>query len=473
MTFEPPPRLVAIALADWTDPAVIFAGGPATHSHAFWLDAGATAAAGHSYLGLGEPIEVGPVLAIGLRAGLGAGPRAGEPAAASTGGAAHLPAGVGAFRGGYVGWFGYEWGAQYAGLGAEPEAATGPEPDLATHPVPPAAWLRVHEYVAFDHAARQVWVVAPAERVEAWAEQVDAWGSAGVGAASIGLAQAPERVATSAHSAQEHADLIRACHAVIRAGDAYQLCLTTQFTVPAGAVPFEGPQVFTALRASSPSHHSGYIRTGDTTLLSASPEQFLGVADGRVQTKPIKGTRPRGIDAETDAALALELRASTKEQAENVMIVDLMRNDLTRVCEPGSVRVDALLDVESYAQVHQLVSTVSGALRPGISVSDLLAATFPAGSMTGAPKRSAMAHLRGLERAPRGVYAGCWGYVGFDGTVDLAMVIRTIMLQGDVASVGSGGGITSGSVVAEEVHEVGVKVRAPLAALGAAVPEGW
>ncbi len=458
---------MAIALAEWTDPAVVFAGGPARHPDAFWLDASAGARAGHSYLGLGEPAAIDPVLATVLRHDA---PRPvsdpGEDAA--------LPSGVGAFRGGYVGWFGYEWGAAHAGLG--PEVATTPGPEVVTTPgpvVPPAAWLRVDAFVAFDHATQRVWAVAPAAQAAAWAERVRAWVRAGEAAASADLQAPPKRIATSGHTAGEHADLVRACHDVIRAGDAYQLCLTTQFTVPAGPVPFDAPSVFAALRASSPSHHAGFIRAAGATLLSASPEQFLGVADGRVQTKPIKGTRPRGSDARADAALAAELRASTKEQAENVMIVDLMRNDLTRVCEPGSVRVDALLNVETYAQVHQLVSTVSGQLRQGVSVSDLLAATFPAGSMTGAPKRSAMAHLGGLERASRGIYAGCWGYIGFDGTVDLAMVIRTIILHGDVATVGSGGGITSGSVVVEEVQEVGVKVRAPLAALGAAVPAGW
>ncbi len=467
----PPSRELAVrALSggDWVDPAVVFAGGPARHPHAFWLDAGADAATGNSYLGLGAPADVETVLAVGLGA---------EHVATDAAGGA-LPAGIGGFRGGYVGWFGYEWGAAHAGLGPGPEAGSGAGAgagrSIAADPaVPPAAWLRVDEFVAFDHGARRVWLVAPADRIAAFAEVVRGWILAGEAVASTAPAAAPARVARSGHSAAEHAELVRECLEIIRDGDAYQLCLTTPFTVSAGPAPFDAPGMLAALRASSPSHHAGFIRAQGTALLSASPEQFLGVSGGRVQTRPIKGTRPRGRDAHTDAALAAELRASTKEQAENVMIVDLMRNDLARVCEPGSVGVDALLQVESYAQVHQLVSTVSGRLRAGSTVSSLLAATFPAGSMTGAPKRSAMAQLRRLERAQRGIYAGCWGYVGFDGTVDLAMVIRTIVVRGDVATVGGGGGITAGSIVDDEVREVGVKVRAPLTVLGAAVPEGW
>ena len=209
------------------------------------------------------------------------------------------------------------------------------------------------------------------------------------------------------------------------------------------------------------------MRSGEFALASASPERFLEVEDGIVRTRPIKGTRPRGADPAADAALAQELRASDKERAENVMIVDLMRNDLSRVCEPGSVGVDGLLEVESYPAVHQLVSTVSGTLTRGVTVGELLDATFPAGSMTGAPKLSAMTILHDLERGPRGVFAGCFGWVGDDGALDLAMVIRSIVIHPDGAYVGAGGGITWRSDAAAEVAEVGVKARGPLAAIGA------
>ena len=215
------------------------------------------------------------------------------------------------------------------------------------------------------------------------------------------------------------------------------------------------------------------LRIGGRALLSASPEQFLHARGGVIRTRPIKGTRPRGADAATDEALAAELAADPKERAENVMIVDLMRNDLSRVCVPGSIRVDGLWTVESYPAVHQLVSIVSGTAAEGTTVGTLLEAAFPAGSMTGAPKLSAMTRLRELEDGPRDIYAGCFGYIGADGSLDLAMVIRSIVVDEGAAFVGAGGGITWGSVPAAEVREVATKARAPLAALGAEMPTTW
>ncbi|WP_316296703.1 chorismate-binding protein, partial [Clavibacter michiganensis] len=157
-------------------------------------------------------------------------------------------------------------------------------------------------------------------------------------------------------------------------------------------------------------------------------ERFLTVTDGVVRTHPIKGTRPRAVDPVEDRRLADELRADPKERAENVMIVDLMRNDLARVCAPGTVTVERLPDGESYPAVHQLVSTIAGSLAGGTTLGSLLAAAFPAGSMTGAPKLSAMTILRELEEAPRGVFSGCFGWVGDDGGADLAMVIRSVVV---------------------------------------------
>jgi anthranilate/para-aminobenzoate synthase component I len=249
-------------------------------------------------------------------------------------------------------------------------------------------------------------------------------------------------------------------------GDAYQLCLTNRVDVEVRPDPAE---TYLALRASSPSHHGGYLRFGDTALLSASPEQFLHVdADGTVSTKPMKGTRPRGADPEQDAALRRELLESEKERAENLMIVDLMRNDLGRIAELGSVSVPNLLEVEEYAHVHQLVSTVRARVRHPLTALDVVRAAFPAGSMTGAPKRSAMTILHELEGGPRGVYSGAFGYLGVDGGADLAMVIRSIVLTPRGASIGTGGGITALSVADEEVEETRVKARALLAVLGAA-----
>ena len=282
-------------------------------------------------------------------------------------------------------------------------------------------------------------------------------------AATTPAAAAPARWR---HDAARYAELIDRCQAAIVRGDAYQLCLTNRIDVDVHPDP---ASTYLALRGSSPSHHGGYVRFGDVALLSASPEQFLHVdADGIVSTKPMKGTRPRGADPAQDAELRRELLESEKERAENLMIVDLMRNDLGRIAELGTVSVPSLLDVEEYAHVHQLVSTVRARLRHPLTVLDVVQAAFPAGSMTGAPKRSAMTILHELEEGPRGIYSGAFGYLGIDGSADLAMVIRSIVLTPDGASIGTGGGITALSVAAEEIEETRVKARALLAVLGAA-----
>jgi para-aminobenzoate synthetase component I len=256
---------------------------------------------------------------------------------------------------------------------------------------------------------------------------------------------------------------VRACLDAIREGETYQICLTTMAEVDG---TFDEIASYLALRAASASHHGGFLRVGGTSLLSASPERFLEVdPDGLVRTRPIKGTRPRASIQVADEELATELAESDKERAENVMIVDLMRNDLSRVCEVGSVAVTSLLAVESYPAVHQLVSEVEGRLRAGLTAVDALGACFPAGSMTGAPKIRATQILDALETGPRGIYAGTFGFFGYDGQADLAMVIRSIVMDAGGASVGAGGGITALSIPDEEYAEMRLKARAPLAAL--------
>ena len=448
------PGTLAARPLGWADPAALFAAGPARAAHAFWLDAGPDADAGWSWLGTGEPETAeDAVEAV----------RLGSPARRDAD-----PAPWGPFRGGWVGWLGYDGAAGRAGA-----------PHAVDDLVPDRLWLRVCRFVAVDHARRRLWAVAPPEEVDAFASEAAAWATASAPAApdlaDPGAVPAPDATPRASHarvSAQTYTDQIERCRDAIREGDAYQLCLTTRFEV-ATPDPVDPVQVHRRLRASTPAHHGGLIRSGDVALVSASPERFLEAADGTVRTRPIKGTRPRGRDDVDDARLADELRESAKERAENVMIVDLMRNDLSRVCTPGSVIVDALLEVESYPAVHQLVSTVRGRLRPQATVGDLLDAAFPAGSMTGAPKLSAMSILHGLEAAPRGVFAGCFGWVGSDGALDLAMVIRSIVVHPGGAYVGAGGGITWGSEPAAEVAEVALKARAPLAAVGAQLPAGW
>lgn len=429
----------AVRLPRWVDPAsvhrLLSGRGPAT----FWLDAGADAREGWSYVGAGEP-ERDPERVRAV-------PLAGQ-------GDDTWPAG--AFRGGWVGWLGYEDAARRAGA-----------PVAESSPADGAAWIRAREWVAFDHATRSAWAVGAPDRAgDLAAEVCRPPAETRLSDPEIGAVAA----AVARHSPAEYAALIDSCRAAIREGDAYQLCLTTRFSVPGRRDPIA---TYERLRAAHPAHHGGLIRIGGRALASASPERFLEVAAGTVRTSPIKGTRPRGADAARDAALAEELRTDVKERAENVMIVDLMRNDLSRVCVAGSVGVDALLQVESYPAVHQLVSTVSGVLTGGVSAGDLWDAAFPAGSMTGAPKLSAMQILHRLEGSARGVFAGCFGWVGENGGMDLAMVIRSVFIDADGAYVGAGGGITWRSRPAAEVAEVALKATGPLAAVGARLPAEW
>jgi len=430
---------------DWVDPAVVFATILCDDEHAFWLDAGPAATAGFSWMGVGAP---------------DAAPRD-LPLVADARQPAVVP---GPLQGGWVGWWGFDAAAAAVGAPARIDDADGPQ----------ELWLRIEWFVVFDHAAREVWIAAPADRGEALADAVEGARSSASRVASRRPAATRQAVpiASARQTPEEYRALIAQCRDAIRAGDAYQLCLTTRFTV-AASTPFDPVSTYLALRDALPAHHGGIIRSGDTALLSASPERFLEVTDGVVRTHPIKGTRPRGRDADDDAALRRALVDSVKERAENVMIVDLMRNDLQRVCRPGTVRAERLLEVESYTAVHQLVSTVAGQLLPDATLGHLLDATFPAGSMTGAPKLSAMTILSALEGAGRGIYAGCFGWVGTDGRADLAMTIRSIVLRPHGAYVGAGGGITWLSDPEEEVAEVGLKARGPLAALGANLPPGW
>lgn len=364
---------------------------------------------------------------------------------------------------GWYGWFGYELGAHLDGVATSPAET------------PDAAFLFVDRAIVFDHAARStrlVWLEdeTRSDETDAWAAQLAATvvhaDEASVPSVGGGHPAAEAPAVRWRHDATRYAELIAECQAAIVRGDAYQLCLTNRIDVDVHPDP---ASAYLALRATSPSHHGGFLRFGDVALLSASPEQFLLVeSDGMVSTKPMKGTRPRSEDPSTDRALRAELLASEKERAENLMIVDLMRNDLGRIAELGSVSVPSLLEVEEYAHVHQLVSTVRARIAPPATALDVVRAAFPAGSMTGAPKHSAMSILHELEQGPRGVYSGAFGRLGLDGSADLAMVIRSIVLTPEGASIGTGGGITALSDPDEEIEETRVKARALLAVLGAA-----
>ena len=323
-------------------------------------------------------------------------------------------------------------------------------------------FLAVDRAMVFDHGARKVYLVGlfdSQSNFQNWCNAVFLrLGLIGGELASYRLRNDSSSYLGMIQTAQKH----------IAAGDVYQICLTNQIEITHSLDPLA---VFLNLREINPAPYSAFIRIGAISLVSSSPEQFLQVsALGVVSTKPIKGTRPRSSDTVLDLANAEELLTNEKERAENLMIVDLMRNDIGRVARADSVRVPKLFEIESYATVHQLVSTVEAQLADGESALTALRAAFPGGSMTGAPKSRAMEIIEKLEAGKRGAYSGAIGYFGFNGSADFGMTIRTIVFEQDKATIGVGGGITSDSEPVAELEETKLKAQALLKVLKASDP---
>lgn len=261
-------------------------------------------------------------------------------------------------------------------------------------------------------------------------------------------------------------DLVERAREHIFAGDVFELCLSQRFDTEFDG---RGIDLYAAMRSISPAPMAAYLRVSELEILSCSPERFLSVdSQGWVETRPIKGTRPRGSTALEDQAYAIDLATALKDSAENVMIVDLARNDLGRVCDFGTVSVPRLRAVERYASVFQLVSTIRGRLRREATPVQLLRAAFPGGSMTGAPKIEAMRLINRLEDSRRGVFAGAIGYINYSGELDLNIVIRTIIKRGDSIFFHTGGAVTSDSVAADEYQETLDKACALVRAIEAA-----
>jgi para-aminobenzoate synthetase component 1 len=357
------------------------------------------------------------------------------------------------FAGGAVGYFGYDLGRRFERI---PSVAIADidMPDLA---------VGVYDWaVVVDREARRTWLAGYGRDARTFA----GWAELEARLAGPPVADPPPfRV-----SAPPRANLPRAAYAEafrrvqehIRRGDCYQVNLTQRFDAPADG---DAWHAYLRLRAINPAPFAAYLDLPYGKIACSSPERFLQLRGDRVETKPIKGTRPRSGDPARDRALASELRLSMKDRAENVMIVDLLRNDLGKCCVPGSVRATKLFDVESFASVHQLVSTVEGQLAPGKHALDLLGACFPGGSITGAPKVAAMQVIEQVEPQRRSVYCGAIGYVGFDGNMDTNIAIRTLVQRGDRVFTWAGGGIVADSNVDAEYQESFDKAAAMLAVL--------
>lgn len=396
-----------------------------------------------------------------LEAALASAPR--PDAAAATG----LPAGL---RGGYVGYFGYE---ARAAMGLE---HGHPVPGyLPAHeaPTPDSLWLPAVRYLVHEHArpgvAARSWLVGD----ESWCEAAErllntVLAPAGERASEGTPVNAPELTEPllfPAPAAEAYRDAVRASQHEIYEGNSYEVCLTAQTVA---RIPNPSPELFFELyrrqRAHNAAPYAAYLRCGDFSVLSSSPERFLSVDTHRnAQTKPIKGTIARGATPEEDAAAAAWLRTDEKTRAENLMIVDLLRNDLSTVSDPASVRVPVLMGVESYSTVHQLVSTVSSRLREGISAVTAARACFPGGSMTGAPKPSTMQIIEGLEGRARGVYSGALGFASADGSANLSIVIRTLVAHDEgTVTLAAGGAIVADSDPTAEYEEMLTKLRAAL-----------
>lgn len=340
--------------------------------------------------------------------------------------------------------------------------------------VEPAFALRPTTLLVLNHAMRRAELRGVSE------DAIDAWlvrhGTALQRGQVDGLrAEAPEVFGHAwRRTDEQYLRNVAACKAAIREGEAYVLCLTD--TAVASVRDIDPLQLYLELLNGGSAVRGAVIVTENRALVSVSPERFLSKRGNTLATHPIKGTRARGGTPAADAILAEELLSDPKERAENLMIVDLMRNDLSRICEPGTVRTEGFLRVESHPRVHQLVSTVRGEFRKGVDIVDAIRACFPGGSMTGAPKQRAVQLLAELEAAPRGLYSGCFGWLGDDGDAELAMCIRGIELRGkadgpQLAFVGAGGGITSDSDARLELAEKHLKATPLIAALGRSVSE--
>ena len=377
--------------------------------------------------------------------------------------------------GGFVGYLGYECKADCGSSNTH------------SSDVPDAVQLFANRMIAVDHTSGRTYCIAvsldddDAREAQSWLAQAQAEVGRTLGAAprpldaagapnppqdDPGAQEGPVVFAPARGREQYLADILR-CQSALAAGESYEVCLTDQIHTDAAPDPW---YLYRGLRRSNPAPFAAYLKLGEVSIVSSSPERFLSVDRARkVMARPIKGTAPRSEDPAQDEATRKELAEDEKTFAEHLMIVDLLRNDLGRVCEVDTVRVPELMAIEQYATVHQMISNIEGTLEAGRSAIDCVRACFPGGSMTGAPKLRTMEIIDDIEREARGVYSGAIGWFGLDGTVDLSIVIRTIVMRPGATTIGAGGAIVMQSDPAEEFEEILLKARAPMAAIARAV----
>jgi para-aminobenzoate synthetase len=367
--------------------------------------------------------------------------------------------------GGYVGYLGYELKADCGST------------NVHSSDMPDAAMMLANRVVAVDHTKDLTYVFALCRgedpEAELWLEATQDLVEQAIADPPAERPLAPPvdpggHVSFQSGRGRERylADIAKS-QAELLAGESYEVCLTDQFSTDASPEPFD---LYRRLRRSNPSPFAAFLRFGEDAVVSSSPERFLSVDRRRqVMARPIKGTVSRVEDPQEDAARRVELEDDEKTYAEHLMIVDLLRNDLGVVCDIDSVTVPDLMVVEPYATVHQMVSTIVGRLEDGRSPVDCVRATFPGGSMTGAPKERTMEIIDDLEDVARGVYSGSIGYFGADGSTDLNIVIRTIVMRPGKTTIGAGGAIVMQSDPEEEFDEILLKARAPMAAIARTV----
>jgi anthranilate synthase component 1 len=356
------------------------------------------------------------------------------------------------FTGGWFVYLGYE-------LANEIEPALG---QAVIDPVFPVAMAtRFPAAVIRDHVARRTWLV-----VEAGREDLLAVMSEDVSRAVEPLAVQPRILHSIEDMPAQYLDGVQHVLEYIRAGDVFQVNLSRGWQVTLADV-IAPAAIYQKLRAANPAPFAGLMTlAGQRAVISSSPERLVSVRQKRISTRPIAGTYPRGSDVTSDARLAAELLRHPKERAEHVMLIDLERNDLGRVCRPGSVRVSELMSLETYRHVHHIVSEVTGELREGVTPGQVLRAVFPGGTITGCPKVRCMQIIRELENGPRSTYTGSMGYINRDGSMDLNILIRTLEQYGNTIRFRAGAGIVADSNPEREIAETRNKARGLLTALG-------